>query len=492
MNQRLAAVMILVAALGAGACSEEPAATEPTGKIPVTSSSRKALDYFHQGRELADKIRFTDARDYFLRAIDEDPQFAMAYLYLANNSISAKEFFSSLKKAVFLSEEVSDGERLWILAQDAGQRGKPEVQREHLEALTALYPEDERAHNLLGVYYFGRQDYAQAIEHFEHATTINPEFSAAYNLMGYARRSAGDYEGAEEAFKKYVELIPDEPNPYDSYAELLMKMGRFDESIDNYRKALEKNPQFVFSYVGIGNNQIFAADFEAARETFAELLVKARNDGERRTAHFWTAVSHVFEGNVEAAVEAADRMSALAEAQEDIVALAGDAGFVANVRLHTGSPEKALELYARSVALVEQADVNDDVKETARRNHAYNEAKVAIYSGDLGTAAAKADEFRAAARAKAISAELRRVHELDGMLALVRGDAGSALAEFDQANAQDPVVLYWTAKAALEAGDEERALELAESAADFNQLAPNFAFVRAKAKALAEKLAARP
>ena len=67
----------------------------------------------------------------------------------------------------------------------------------------------------------------------------------------------GKYPEAEQAFKKYIELIPDDPNPYDSYAELLMKTGRFEESIKNYEKALSVDPNFVASYVGIGNNYVF-------------------------------------------------------------------------------------------------------------------------------------------------------------------------------------------------------------------------------------------
>ena len=67
-------------------------------------------------------------------------------------------------------------------------------------------------------------------------------------LDGIQKRFAGGtvavvdayhYANAEKAFQKYIELIPKDPNPYDSYAELLLKMGRFEDSIAQYRKALE-------------------------------------------------------------------------------------------------------------------------------------------------------------------------------------------------------------------------------------------------------------
>ena len=90
------------------------------------------------------------------------------------------------------------------------------------------------------------------------ATTINPSFSQPYNQLGYAYRFLEKFGDAETAFKKYVELIPSDPNPHDSYAELLMKMGRFDESIKAYEQALSLDRNFVASYVGIGNNHDFA------------------------------------------------------------------------------------------------------------------------------------------------------------------------------------------------------------------------------------------
>ena len=78
-----------------------------------------------------------------------------------------------------------------------------------------------------------------------------PDYSTAFNILGYAYRQNEAYSDAENAFKKYIELIPNDPNPYDSYAELLLKMGRFDEAITQYNKALAIDPNFVNSYFGI-------------------------------------------------------------------------------------------------------------------------------------------------------------------------------------------------------------------------------------------------
>ncbi len=207
--------------------SNPAAGTE--GKIPVTTSSEEARKAFLEGRDLNEKLLVQNSIEHFDKAISLDPNFALAELNRANVSPTGKEFFEHLKKAVSLAEKASNGERLLILATEAGANGNAAKQKEYLDQLVAAYPNDERAHFNLGGYYFGQQDMPQAIEHYKKATELAPTYSTAFNILGYAYRQNADYANSEAAFKKYIELIPNDPNPYDSYAELLLKMGRFDE-----------------------------------------------------------------------------------------------------------------------------------------------------------------------------------------------------------------------------------------------------------------------
>ena len=109
-----------------------------------------------QGRDLVEKLRFTDGNSYFHQAVEKDPDFALAWLAAANSSATATEFFEELKKAVAASSKVSEGEQHVIMGADAGARAEPAAVEEHYTKLVAMYPDDARAHNLLGTYYFGR------------------------------------------------------------------------------------------------------------------------------------------------------------------------------------------------------------------------------------------------------------------------------------------------------------------------------------------------
>ncbi len=491
-HRQLLAVACGLLALGIGACAGEPAAPPAAesaaatvaAKIPITSSSEEAIELYRQARDLGDKLRGPDARQLYQKALELDAGFALAHFGMANTSPSTLEFFDSLDAASAAAENAADGERWLILATQAAADGDPAAQKGYLDQLAGAYPADERVQNLLGNWHFGRQEYDQAIRHFTQATEIAPEFSPPYNSLGYARRALEDFGGAEAAFQKYVELLPEEPNPYDSYAELLMKTGRYQESIDNYQKALEKDETFVASYVGVGNNQMLMGEGKEARAQFQKLFEVARNDGQRRQSMFWTAVSHLHEGDLDQALAALEERYQIAEAAGDKATLSGDLNLMGAILLHSEKPAAAAAKFDEAVAMIEQAAVSDDVKDGTRRNHLFNQGRVAVYSGDLDSAAARLDAYRSAVAEKSIPFEVRRSHELAGMLALHRDDPEAAIAELAQANQQDPFVLYLQAKACQKAGDQEGMRTFAAKAAGWNQLNLNLAFVKNKAEYL--------
>jgi tetratricopeptide (TPR) repeat protein len=478
------AALLLGLSVSAGAAAQ---AKDAAGKIPITTSSEEARQLYLKGRDLVERLRATDARKYYTEALAKDPGFALAQLGLANSAGTAKEFFDAQNAAAGMSSKVSEGERLMILGIDAVAKGDFPAQKTHYTKLVAAFPNDERAQNLLGGALFGQQDYAAAIEHYKKAVAINPAFSQPYNQLGYAHRFMGNYAEAEKAFKQYIELIPDDPNPYDSYAELLMKTGRFDEAIATYEKALTVDKNFVASYVGIANNQMFMGKGEDARKTLQRLQAVARHNGERRQARFWSAMSYVHEGATEKALAEIQKMRALAEADRDLANVSGDENQAGEILLEAGALDKAAAKFRETVEVIERADVPAEAKEGARRNALWDEARVLVARGDLAGAAAKAEEYSRQVAVKKNPFEMRQDHELKGRLALARKDHKTAVAELTQANQQDPRVLYLLAVAQSESGDKNGARATATRAADFNGLSANYGYVRAKAKALLTK-----
>jgi tetratricopeptide (TPR) repeat protein len=485
----ISATLLLATLLGACASPTEMGdATAAKALIPITTSSDAAREHYLAGREMADKFHFAEARSHFAQALEADPDFALAYYDTANAAATNQQFFDNMREAKARVDSVSEGERQLILAAAAGVDSDPASQQQHLEALVAAYPEDPRAHTALATFEFGRQEFSQAIGHFRQAAALDPEYSQPHNMLGYALRSIGDTAGAEKEFQAYIALLPGEANPYDSYAELLMKLGRFEESIDNYRKALAADPTFTSAFIGIANNQIFMGAPADARATLAQALSAATDDGQRSNALLWTAWSHVHEKDYDAALTALAQRAELSRARNDLSQLSGDLNLMGNVLDYAGRFDEAAARYAESLAAIDGADVDDSVKAAVYRNTLADEARAALLAGDAELAAAKVAEFGEQVAALGVPFEVRLHSELQALLALAQGDAAAAIEHLQQVGDQDPRVLYELAEAQQVAGDTAGARATCELAANWNALSATYAYVRADAREMLDTL----
>ena len=455
------------------------------GKIPVTTKSEEARKEFLKARDLFEKLQITNSIAHYDQAIALDPTFAWAHLGRATSATTAKEFFDHLKIAVANAAKASDGERLLILATDAGSNGNSAKQEEYLEQLVASYPNDERAQLALGGFYFGQQNFDKAIAHYRKAISLAPEYSPAYNILGYAYRQVENYEDAEKVFKKYTELIPDDPNPYDSYAELLLKMGRFDESISAYQKALAVDKKFVASRIGIATNYMYKGMHDKGAAELKVVWQAGRTDGERRQALFAQTVLFMDAGKVEEALKEVDKQYAMGEKIKDLAQMSGDLGLKAAILLEVGKLDEALAAFEKSVQLSDKSQTTQKQKDNARLFHHFNVATVMIAKNDLMKARSETEQFRKGAEANKNQIQLRLAHELAGRIALAQKDFDKAIAELQQASDQNPYNLYRLSLAYQGKGDKAKAKEFSTKAAHFNVLpALNYAFIRMKAEKL--------
>ncbi len=176
------------------------------------------------------------------------------------------------------------------------------------------------------------------------------------------------WKGPKTAFETYIELIPDDPNPYDSYAELLMRTGRFEESITSYRLALEEDDHFVASHIGIATNLNFLDRQDEAHRQLEQMLANARNDGERRGAYFAMAVSRVSAGDLSGAIDCIAVEMALAAKIGDATAMAGDHTNIGLLQLKLGNSDAAEAHFEAALAVVEASDRAEEVKGSSERN----------------------------------------------------------------------------------------------------------------------------
>jgi predicted negative regulator of RcsB-dependent stress response len=263
-------------------------------------------------------------------------------------------------------------------------------------------------------------------------------------------------------------------------------MGKYVDSIAQYRNALSVDPTFVPSRVGIAADLIYLGRPDEAAAELQIIADKARSDGDRRTALVNLTVLDVDSGKLDRALTQVDAPYALGEKSNDAAAMAGDLQTRGAILIEAGKYDEAKTQFERALKMTLDSALSRDIKENAQLGHRFNLATVAIATKDYATAKAEAEAFRKGAEASRNPNQVRLAHELAGRIALAEGDYDKAVAELAQANQQDPYNLYRLALAYQGKGDAAKARDLGAKAAGFNSLPLlNYAFVRAKARALA-------
>jgi tetratricopeptide (TPR) repeat protein len=183
--------------------------------VPITeatTASIEALKAYGEAGRLRQTRGDEAAIPYYEKAIQLDPDFALAYAklgVLSSNVGRLEQARTHTQRAYDLRDRVSEYERLYITWSHATRvLNDPALARTTLEMMTTAYPRDFTARNNLGVL-----------------------------LMGQAR-----YEAALTEYLAAVDIAPGEPLPLSNAAYALLFLGRYDEGVAMIDRALAARP----------------------------------------------------------------------------------------------------------------------------------------------------------------------------------------------------------------------------------------------------------
>ena len=153
--------------------------------MPVTTASPEAKEHFTQGMQQFEAFHFPQAIEHLKKAVELDPDFAIAYLYLSSAKGQGSLDSKYLDKAVEVADKASKGEQHIIHYARAMYDGDQKAIEKHRNILADMFPQDEIVHQWVSMSYYMDEDYPQAIRHLTKAAEINPDFHPAYNMLGY-------------------------------------------------------------------------------------------------------------------------------------------------------------------------------------------------------------------------------------------------------------------------------------------------------------------
>ncbi len=197
--------------------------------VPIsqaTTSSLEALKAVAMGKQQGERAKFLDAIPFFKRAIELDPNFAVAYADLGVLYWDAGEqelAIGYVKKAFELRERVSEREKLAIASfYYMIVTGELDKRIETLEVLTRTYPREMASHSNLGFAYEQAGQLEKAAEEYRQAILLNPKASVPYHNLGRVLLYLNRREEAKKIFREAIAKQIDDINVHAGLYEIAL------------------------------------------------------------------------------------------------------------------------------------------------------------------------------------------------------------------------------------------------------------------------------
>ena len=198
-----------------------------TANLAVTTSSAKARELYEKGMEDYENLYLERCNDDWRAAVKEDPNLAVAWVWIALNSSNPDEVSAARAKAKELALQTTPGEQLMVAWISKVQEGDFIGGITAMNDMLEMYPRDKHLLYLAGNWLLLENGDDQALVVMEKALAIDKNFPAALNDLAYLYARRWQFEKAFTDMDRYVALLPKEPNPQDSYGELLRMAGNF-------------------------------------------------------------------------------------------------------------------------------------------------------------------------------------------------------------------------------------------------------------------------
>jgi TolB-like protein/DNA-binding winged helix-turn-helix (wHTH) protein/Flp pilus assembly protein TadD len=233
----------------------------------------EAYEAYLKGRFFWNKTTASGLRksiEYFQQAISKEPQYALAYAALAD------------------SYEMLGPDDLPPL-KDASLKAEAAVRR-------ALELDDSlgEAHTVLAVLMFKvNRDWRGAEREFKRAIELSPGYATAYQRYSTLLSDMGRHEESLRAIHKAQALDPVSPSINGGLGARLLYARRYDEAIEQLRRALEMDPNLGLTYRYLGWAYEAKGDREKAIDELRKAsLLDARSELLASLAHGYALVGH--------------------------------------------------------------------------------------------------------------------------------------------------------------------------------------------------------
>jgi serine/threonine protein kinase/Tfp pilus assembly protein PilF len=265
----------------------------------IASPSLDALAHFLKGERAWDKLDADTALYEYRTALENDPDFSLAYLKLAEVLTFRSDWEGArqnLQQALSRKDRLIANDFLKLDGLLARIDSRPAEERQAIGKLVEEFPFKKEYHYELAESYFHCGDADEAVKHYTRALELDPDYALAHNHIAFCYSWIGDHKQAEEHFRRYVEL-DHTGNSYDSLASGFMFAGRYDDAIDALQKGMEISPNLDYLYGNMSRNCILKGALSLATQAAEKQIALAKLANTKMDAQFISAYIEYLRGN---------------------------------------------------------------------------------------------------------------------------------------------------------------------------------------------------
>jgi len=402
------------------------------GLTDITTASIDAYRYYAQGIDLHERSLEAQAIPLFEKALSIDPGFAMAMIKLAVAESNAGDGAKSrgyAKRALDEVDRLTPRERYYI--EGFYYSGRVDTIGRSIEASTkavTLYPDHQSARHNLALIYLNLERLPECIAQYEELRRRGAVFPATHGNLAWCYVRSGQVDQALAVMQEYVRVHPEVSAGHRNLGTALMAAGRLDEAMAAVAKADALEPGAQPTAQTRWFLLAFSGQWPEADSVAGKMAAPSTNAYQQWLGLVDLATASLYRGQTAAALALVDRA----------VRVKGlSAGWRATSRAFAGST--FLDLSKSADALSQgQAGMPDAENRTAEFDMFRVIAAAQAGLGRQADAEATLARLKQQADLLPGNAQQRTVHWASGEVALARGDAAAAIAEFEQAQTMLP------------------------------------------------------
>jgi tetratricopeptide (TPR) repeat protein len=289
------------------------------GYRPVTgllSEHIDALRCYVTGLEKWAHLEMTPAERELKKAVEIDPQFALAHLLLAEVRVFQNQWSAARGEIAIAQrrpEALTAADDLRIKALLARASGNAPEERKYLLRLSGLEPFRKDYVYELAESYFHTAEVDAAQESYIKALRLDNRYALAHNHLGYCYTWKGQHDLAIGEFNRYLELDRT-ANAYDSLGDAYFHRGDYSRAADAKRKVLEMDSGLYYAARSLAAIGILAGRYGSAQRMLEDALTATVDPVERARFLASLAFLHHRAGQLDRAIDACTGGLALMEA----------------------------------------------------------------------------------------------------------------------------------------------------------------------------------